>query len=674
MESRLMKMNHNRCVNTAVIKKHPAGRNAHSLWIGLTRLTVVAGLLFLLPAATQAQYTYATNSDNTITITAYTGPGGAVTIPSMINNLTVTSLGDEAFYDTPPTSITIPASITNIGDEVFEDCVLLTQITVNPSNPAFVSVGGILFDTSQTTLIQYPPHKTGTTYTIPDSVISIGDGAFGNSDFLTHVTIPNGVAFIGNSAFFATQLPSLTIPNSVTSIGDYAFENCSLLTSLTIGTGLSSIGDYAFSDCASLTGLYFEGNAPSVEGGTFALDNNVTAYYLAGTSGWDSFDIPTALWNQSVPPPITTSYSVKESWSVTVTDPNNNQMFTRTGVATGTIQVDDEGNFNLINKTGAGAGATGASISYDGSTYTVDSEPVLYAVASKGSKFYAVVELSFCVVWVPLESNWDFSFFQEDDEYTVTGSSLSDLQGYGTAIDDDGTEYDVSSVATLTPVNKGGGKAPTALTFSETWADKVACTGSNSQGDLDCEPYSGGKFTVKAVITPNDFGAAIDPSQFNGDTTFDITVGNYSFSDTLSDAPGYVAGASKAKFLLSGDLCSAKDNTDSLPCPTKVYETITLTMSTKGVTVSISAKTGSDANGNTFESAIDADSFDGNATGPVTDTLSFEMDLGSLSVSSDILPVTGAVVTKSVTDKSGNQDTLSNVNIKGTLPATDLGQ
>ena len=85
-------------------------------------------------------------------------------------------------------------------------------------------------------------------------------------------------------------------------------------------------------------------------------------------------------------------------------------------------------------------------------------------------------------------------------------------------------------------------------------------------------------------------------------------------------------------------------------------------------------KAGSDANGNTFESAIDADNLYGNATGPVTDTLSFEMDLGSLSVSTDILPVTGAVVTKNVTDKSGNQDTLSNVNIKGTLPSTDLGQ
>ena len=58
----------------------------------------------------------------------------------------------------------------------------------------------------------------------------------------------------------------------------------------------------------------------------------------------------------------------------------------------------------------------------------------------------------------------------------------------------------------------------------------------------------------------------------------------------------------------------------------------------------------------------------------MTDTLSFEMDLGSLSVSSSILPVVGTVATKTVTDKSWGSDTLSNVKIKGTLPVSDLGQ
>jgi hypothetical protein len=211
------------------------------------------------------------------------------------------------------------------------------------------------------------------------------------------------------------------------------------------------------------------------------------------------------------------------------------------------------------------------------------------------------------------------------------------------------------------------GKASTTLTFSENWADKVVCLGSNH---LFCGTYSGGKFTVKAVISSNDFGAVIDPSQFTGNTTFDITLGDYSFSDSLGDAPGYVAGVStKAKFLVAGDLCNEHNNN----CPTKVYETIMLTMTAREITVSISAKTGTDANGNTFESAIDADNFDGNDTGPVTDALSFEMDLGSLSVFSNILPVAGAVATKTI-DQGEDQLVLSNVKIKGTLPESDLGQ
>jgi hypothetical protein len=229
-------------------------------------------------------------------------------------------------------------------------------------------------------------------------------------------------------------------------------------------------------------------------------------------------------------------------------------------------------------------------------------------------------------------------------------------------------------LALTCPGGWAAGKAPTVLTFSETYADKVACTGDSSDG-YDCEPYAVGKFTVKAVITTNDFGAAVDPSQFTGDTAFDITLGEYSYSGSLGGDPKYVAGVSKkATFQLSGDLCSASDINNGNDCPQKVYETITLSWTTKAVTVSISAETGADANGNDFESFIDADTFDGNGTGPVTGTISFEMDLGSLSVSSSIVPVAGTVATKDVTDKSGDDDTLSNVKLRGTLPVSDLGQ
>jgi hypothetical protein len=218
-------------------------------------------LLLLLPATVQAQFNYTNNygiwtyttTNGTITITGYTGPGGAVIIPDRIpdttNGLPVTSIGDGAFYECGGlTSVTIPNSVTSIGDFAFEFCTSLTAITVDGLNAFYSSVNGVLFNKSQTTLIQCPEGKAGS-YTIPNGVTSIGVYAFKSCISLTSVTIPNSVTSIGDDAFESCwSLNSVTIPNSVTSIGDHAFEG-SGLTSVTIGTNVTSIGDWAFADC-----------------------------------------------------------------------------------------------------------------------------------------------------------------------------------------------------------------------------------------------------------------------------------------------------------------------------------------------------------------------------------------------------------------------------------------
>ena len=97
---------------------------------GALLLLVIA--LLAAPAA-QAQFTYASN-DGTITITGYTGPGGAVTIPAAINGLPVTSIGGDAFLDCDSlTSVTIPGSVTNIGVGAFAQCAGLTSVTHRPT-------------------------------------------------------------------------------------------------------------------------------------------------------------------------------------------------------------------------------------------------------------------------------------------------------------------------------------------------------------------------------------------------------------------------------------------------------------------------------------------------------------------------------------------------------------
>ncbi len=216
----------------------------------LSRLAVLA-MVLALPGVAEGQFSY-TNNNGAISITGYTGPGGAVVIPSSANGLPVTSIGDRAFLGAGLTSVTIPNSVTSIGYEAFAGCAGLTNVT------------------------------------IPNSVITIGEVAFSGAG-LTSVTIPNSVANIGGYAFYGcTRLTSVTIPNGITNIGEETFTECDSLVNVTIGTNVTSIGDGAFSYCGKLTGVYFQGNAPSFRSGVFSADNSdrLTVYYLPGTTGW----------------------------------------------------------------------------------------------------------------------------------------------------------------------------------------------------------------------------------------------------------------------------------------------------------------------------------------------------------------------------------------------------
>ena len=117
--------------------------------------------------------------------------------------------------------------------------------------------------------------------TIPNSVTSIGDAAFSNCSSLTSVTIPNRVTSIGGNAFRGcSSLTSVTIPNSVTSIGDYAFLNCSSITSVTIPNSVTSIGGSAFRGCSSLTSVTIPNSVTSIGSGAFNGCTGLTSIYL----------------------------------------------------------------------------------------------------------------------------------------------------------------------------------------------------------------------------------------------------------------------------------------------------------------------------------------------------------------------------------------------------------
>jgi hypothetical protein len=274
----------------------------------------LALLLAVVPAA-QAQLSFVTNADGvTATITQYSG-GGVVNIPAATNGLTVTCIADYAFYETSLTGVTIPTSVTNIGQSAFLFCSSLTSVTI----PGSVSViGDYAFDScsslacatiaSGVTSIgtgQFADCTSLAGVTIPGSVASIGDSAFNGCTSLTNATIGVGVGSVGEQAFaYCERLPGVTIPGTVASIGEQAFENCLKLAVVTVGAGVSNIGEAAFERCTSLAGVFFGGNAPTADSTVFTTGSgnnydSATVYYLPGTTGWsNTFAVlPAVLWN-----------------------------------------------------------------------------------------------------------------------------------------------------------------------------------------------------------------------------------------------------------------------------------------------------------------------------------------------------------------------------------------
>lgn len=270
----------------------------------------------------------------TVTITKYTGTESTVILPSTISSWPVTKIGEDAFQDnTTITSVTIPASVTEIGSNAFAGCTNLTSVnyagdwsnlTIQSGNPAVQDAANeLLFDfefTPDNTAVIVTNYKykgtaadvtipsrykgkpvtaidhaafhdsAVTSVTIPDSVTSISDGAFGFCSQLTNISIPNSVTYISFSAFRAcTSLKSITLPSSLSSISEALFFGCSQLTTIHIPDSVSSIHSYAFCNCGKLETIRIPVSVTSI--GIYAFDgcpNSMTVTYSGSKTQWDA--------------------------------------------------------------------------------------------------------------------------------------------------------------------------------------------------------------------------------------------------------------------------------------------------------------------------------------------------------------------------------------------------
>ena len=205
-------------------------------------------------------FTY-TVDDNKITITKYKGSEKNLVVPSVIDGMTVTSIGESAFEDTGIISISIPDSVTSIGESVFENCTGLTSITLpkeltNLGNHVFKGCTGI-----KSILIP----KTLKSATSGGFIY----GAFNGSSIETAV-IEEGITEIPMALFKGcSQLKSVTIPESVTVINEQAFFDCNALTSITLPKELTNLGNHVFKGCTGIKSILIPKTLKSATSGGF---------------------------------------------------------------------------------------------------------------------------------------------------------------------------------------------------------------------------------------------------------------------------------------------------------------------------------------------------------------------------------------------------------------------
>ena len=229
--------------------------------------------------------------------------------------------------------VVIPDSAVEISERAFRGCMCLKDILVGSSHEYYSSDDGVLFDKGKKTIHTYPAGKDSDVYSLPNSIVKIGDWAFSDCVKLRDIIIPESVTHIGGYAFYfcsglrsvdmpnsisiidqdafayctsltavtipygvteiafdtfagCSALKSIVIPESVTRIGSRAFWRCASLDAIVIPKSVNRISDLAFMDCASLREIYFNGDAPEMDWGVIPPVSYPAVYVYPDAKGF----------------------------------------------------------------------------------------------------------------------------------------------------------------------------------------------------------------------------------------------------------------------------------------------------------------------------------------------------------------------------------------------------
>ena len=279
---------------------------------------------------------YAAIDSETCQIMGYSGEETELVIPSEVDGLTVTAIGKSAFSRSKLTSVTLPSTVTRIGQYAFTGCVNLTSIELPDSvtqidyegfsgcsNLESVKLSQQLTSVGQ---MAFQGCKKLQNLELPDSLTTIGYGAFQNCTALSsvkypaglqtgstlfsgctalkHIEVPEGVTVLPADVFSGSSLETVKLPSTLETIGSQAFYYCVNLTSIELPDSVKTIGYRAFEECGNLETVKLSAQLVSIDRNAFGDCRKLESIEIPDsvtTIGYSAFQYCTALSSVKYP-------------------------------------------------------------------------------------------------------------------------------------------------------------------------------------------------------------------------------------------------------------------------------------------------------------------------------------------------------------------------------------